>query len=173
MVDVLYVRHGSLEGRLPTEISHIAINPDDYALRYLNAHRDSIVARHVEGDPGGESALMEAVKEHRTRYPTSEGVWVAFRDHDWNITCELVLSRPGDVAQLEQSKIQVGTITYSVTLIPSDGKFVTAWRCPICKRRQGCSYYVESHAEAAKCAEEEVLKHHSQHHGDDSGRTQL
>ena len=72
-----------------------------------------------------------------------------------------------DSDPLDQRKIQIENTTYSVTIIPSGNTFATAWRCPICERRQGCSYHVETHADAVHCAEEEVLAHHAKYHRND------
>ena len=67
-------------------------------------------------------------------------------------------------AEIDLRELRVGNIAYSVAVFPSNGKFVTAWRCPVCERRQGCSYRTETHMQAVECAEEEVRAHHAKYH---------
>ena len=77
---------------------------------------------------------------------------------------------PGDApsedegSRIDGQEIRVGGITYSISAFRSGDKFVTAWRCPVCKRRQGCPHRTETQVEAFKCAEEEVRSHHVECH---------
>jgi hypothetical protein len=66
--------------------------------------------------------------------------------------------------EIELSELRVGNIVYAIAVFRSGDKFITAWRCPVCERRQGCSYSTQTHMDAAKCAGEEVLKHHAKFH---------
>jgi hypothetical protein len=75
-------------------------------------------------------------------------------------------SAADETAAIELSELRLGNIVYSIAVFPSNNRFVTAWRCPVCERRQGCWYSTKTHLEAARCAEEEVLKHHTQFHGE-------
>jgi hypothetical protein len=69
-----------------------------------------------------------------------------------------------DTPQIDLSELRLGNIAYSIAVFPSVDKFVTAWRCPVCERRQGCWHSTKTQMEAVKCAEEEVLKHHAEYH---------
>ena len=71
-----------------------------------------------------------------------------------------------DDAEIDLRQLRLGEITYSVAVFPSGDTFVTAWRCPVCERRQGCHYRTATHLEAVDCAEAEVHKHHAEYHPD-------
>ena len=73
-------------------------------------------------------------------------------------------TKDDEAAQIDLRAMQVGDVADSVAVFPSDKRFITAWRCPACQRRQGCSYQTETHDEAVKCAEAEVLTHHAKYH---------